>query len=92
MVLVPLLLGFCKVEEKQAFASSVAIILPMCVVSAVVTFWGKEVPWMEALPYLLGGLAGGWLGGRFFKKVSAGLLRKLLALVLVYGGVRCLFF
>lgn len=92
MVLVPLLLGFCRLKEKEAFAASVAIILPMCVVSAVVYALGRALPLGEAVPYLIGGAIGGTLGGLWFRKVPARLLRKGLAVLLIYGGVRCLFF
>ena len=37
-----------------------------------------------------GGGIGGALGGLLFRKVSAGVLRKLFALFLLYGGVRYL--
>ena len=42
------------------------------------------------LPYLLGGLAGGFVGGRLFPRVPAPWLRYLFAAFLVYGGVRYL--
>ena len=45
---------------------------------------------MAALPYLAGGLAGGWLGGRLFKKLSMVWLRRGFALLILYGGVKAL--
>lgn len=36
MVLVPLLRRWCGLEERKAFATCVAVILPLCVVSAAV--------------------------------------------------------
>ena len=67
-----------------------AVILPLCVVSAAVYVLRRGVDAALAAPYLLGGLAGGFLGGRLFPKVSAGWLRYLFAAFLVYGGVRYL--
>ena len=90
MVLVPLLNGWCALAGKQAFATCVAVILPLCVVSAAVYVLRRGVDAALAAPYLLGGLAGGFLGGRLFPKVSAGWLRYLFAAFLVYGGVRYL--
>lgn len=91
MVLVPLLLRWVKLEEKRAFATSVAIILPMCLVSAAIYWFRAGLDLRTALPYLLGGLAGGFLGGKLFTKVPANWLRRILALFLLYGGVRNLF-
>ncbi|MCD8382078.1 MAG: sulfite exporter TauE/SafE family protein [Clostridiales bacterium] len=92
MILVPLLLRWVRLEEKRAFASSVAIILPLCLVSAAVYWWRGELDWLQALPYLLGGWLGGTLGGKLFRKASPRLLRTLFALFLLYGGIRCLLF
>lgn len=90
MVLVPLLRRWCGLEGRKAFATCVAVILPLCVVSAAVYVLRRGVDAALAAPYLLGGLAGGFLGGRLFPKVSAGWLRYLFAAFLVYGGVRYL--
>ena len=43
-----------------------------------------------ALPYLLGGLAGGIVGGMLFRKMPGRWLRRLFGVFLVYGGVRYL--
>ena len=40
------------------------------------------------LPYLLGGLAGGLLSGKLFDKVPVTLLRRVLGVLILYGGVR----
>ncbi len=66
MVLVPLLSGWCQLGERRAFATSVAVILPLCVLSAGIYLFRGGLDLMAALPYLLGGLLGGWLGGRAF--------------------------
>ena len=47
---------------------------------------------MLALPYLLGGRLGGFLGGRMFKKLNMAWLRRAFALLILYGGVKALFF
>ena len=88
MVLVPLLAGWCGLGQRKAFATSVAIILPMCLVSAAVYWLRVGIDLSAALPYLLGGLAGGFLGGKLFARVPAPLLRRAFALFLLYGGVR----
>ena len=90
MVLVPLLLHFMKLEPKSAFASSVAIILPLSLVSAIIYILRGNLDFITALPYLLGGLIGGLIGGTIFKKVPAVWLKRGLGLLIIYGGVRCL--
>ena len=68
----------------------VGVILPFCVLSAAIYVLRGGFDWLAALPYLIGGGIGGALGGLLFRKVSAGVLRKLFALFLLYGGVRYL--
>lgn len=90
MVLVPLLAGWCELDRRRSFASSVAVILPLCTVSAAVYFFRGRLDFAAALPYLLGGLAGGLVGGRIYKRVSVVWLRRVFALLILYGGVKAL--
>ena len=88
MVLAPLLESWCRVEEKRALANCVATILPCCVLSGGVYLVRTGLDWGMAWPYLAGGLAGGFDGGKLFTRVPAVWLRRLFAAFLVYGGVR----
>ena len=90
MLLVPLLRKYAHLEEEQVFPSSVAIILPICVVSLCVTALDTPLPWMEALPYLLGSIPGGLLAGLFGKKIGVKWLHRILGIILLWGGIRYL--
>ncbi len=90
MILVPLLTRRCGLSQRQAFATSVAIILPLCILSSVIYFLRGGLDLMTALPYLVGGLAGGWVGGKVFKKLNMTWLRRAFALLILYGGVKAL--
>ena len=90
MVLVPLLTGRCGLDQRRAFATSVAIILPLCALSSAIYFFRGGLDLSTALPYLLGGLAGGWIGGRDFRRLNMDWLRRGFALLILYGGVRAL--
>ena len=86
MVLVPLLTGPCGLSQRSAFANSVLIILPLCALSSAIYFFRGSLDLMTALPYLLGGLMGGFLGGRLFKGVNMDWLRRVFALFILYGA------
>lgn len=92
MVLVPLLTERCGLEQRKAFATSVAIILPLCALSSVIYFLRGGLDLCTALPYLAGGLAGGYLGGALFRRLNMDWLRRAFALLILYGGVKSLFF
>ncbi len=87
-VLVPALTRFCGMDQRRAFATSVAVILPLCVLSAAVYFFRGGLDLSAALPYLLGGALGGWAGGKLFKGVKVNWLKRGFGLLLIYGGMR----
>ena len=90
MVLVPMLVGKCGLDQKKASATSVAIIAPLCALSSVIYWMRDGLDTAAALPYLIGGLAGGLVGGKLFKRMSVVWLRRGFALLILYGGVRAL--
>ena len=92
MLLVPLFARWLKLRDKTALATSVAVIFPLSLLSAITYAVKTDFSVMSALPYVFGGLVGGIIGGKVFSKVAATFLRKLLALFIIYGGVRSLFF
>ena len=89
-VLVPLLTRRCGMERRRAFATAVAVILPLCVLSAGIYLARGGVALGTAWPYVLGGAAGGWLGGRLFVGVRVEWLRRGFGVLLVLGGLRSL--
>lgn len=90
MVLVPLLSAGGDLEERQLFPASVAIILPLCLISLAVTALHAPLPWKEALPYLLGALPGGLLAGALGKRIPTQWLHRGLGLMILWGGIRYL--
>ena len=90
MVALPLLAKWRKLEARSAFATCVAVILPMCCVSAMVYLWRVRPALSLVLPYLAGGAAGGVLGGLTFEKVPVRHLKIIFGLFLLYGGARYL--
>ncbi len=90
MVLVPLLGAGAELSEREIFPASVAIILPLCVVSLLVGAHHAPIAWAQALPYLIGSIPGGLLAGAFGKRIPVAWLHRALGLVILWGGVRYL--
>ncbi len=90
MVLVPLLETGGELAPQEVFPSSVAIILPLCLVSLAVTGLQEALPWKEALPYLLGSIPGGILAGWLGKRIPVKWLHRGLGAIMLAGGVRYL--
>jgi len=90
MVLVPLL-SFCAVlDSEEVFPASVSIILPVCIISLILTAQQNPIPWVQALPYLIGSGIGGILSGKLGKKIPVKWLHRVLGLMILWGGIRYL--
>lgn len=88
LFLVPLLVYWCRLEERRAFATSVAVIFPLSAMSAVLYWMQGGLPLAAAWPYLLGGVLGGWIAGRIFHRLNMIWMRRGFGVLLLYGGVR----
>ena len=75
-----------KQRSPPAWRSSSGSALPRC----WYTPCASRLPLREALPYLFGGLVGGWIGGKLFKNVPNTWLKRIFALFLLYGAARYL--
>lgn len=90
MVFLPILSRWGNLKSRQLYATCVAVIFPVCAVSAAMYLWQGGMDWASALPYLAGGLLGGWLGGKLYSRVSTKVLKWIFAAFLFYAGVRYL--
>ena len=90
MILVPLLIRWCGLRDKEAFATAISIILPLCLVSLVVYAIQGALPWGQAWPYLVGSALGGAAAGLWGRRIPTGLLHRVLGVLILWGGVRYL--
>ena len=90
MVLVPLLShnSNLHLQETEIFPTSVAIILPICIVSLVLNH--SNVLFSTSLPYLLGSAIGGITAGILGKKIPVPWLHRGLGILILWGGIRYL--
>ena len=90
MVLVPLLTLLTPMEGSAIFPSSISIILPICLVSLLVTAITTGIAWQQAMPYLVGSAAGGILAGIWGKNIPVKWLHRGLGVLILWGGIRYL--
>lgn len=90
MIFIPLSTGWAGLEPKKAFATCVGVILPITALSALVYLWRGGLSLSLAAPYIIGGTVGGLIAGRALVKLPVKLLRRVLALFIIYGGWRSL--
>ena len=90
MVLVPLLSLLTSMEDREIFSASIAVILPICLVSILATAASGTLAWRDALPYLFGSAVGGLAAGLWGHKIPVKWLHKGLGILIVWGGIRYL--
>lgn len=90
-MLVPALEKFAKFETHKAHATTVAVILPLSVLSAIVYIWGVDVDWNAVLWVSAGGVAGGIVGAKLLSKLNGMWLNILFGAFLAVGAIRMLF-
>lgn len=77
-------------EQKQAHACSIAVILPLSAVSAGLYIWRGDVTVSDALPYLMPGAVGAVIGALLLGKVPDKWLRRIFGAFMVWAGIRLL--
>lgn len=87
-ILVPLFLGLGNLKQQEALASSVAIMFCLCLWSSFLYGYQGNLPYLTAIPYCIGGLLGGFLGGRYFPKVNSKVLKRGFSFLLILSGLR----
>lgn len=90
MVLVPLLTKVSGIQDQAVFPSSVCMILPICIVSLILSLNVKGIPLPMLFSYLGGSTAGGLLAGLLARKIPTQWLHRGLGLLILWGGVRYL--
>ena len=90
MVLIPALRLWTDVEEDALFPMSVSVMLPVCLLSLFLASRRTPLPWLDAMPYLLGSATGGVLVGFFGERIPAKWLHRGFGIMLIWGGVRYL--
>lgn len=91
VAVVALLLAVLKLNQKNAQATALLVILPLTVVSAAVYVLGGTVQWIPTLWTTLGVVCGGILGALLLSKLKGNAAKLIFALVLISGGIKMLF-
>ena len=91
MVAVPILKNMLGYEEKDAHATAILVIAPVCLVSAITYIVnGYFIPSI-VIPAAIGSTAGGMIGALMLAKLPTGIVNAVFIAVMIVAGVRMLF-
>ena len=80
-----------KGDVSRAHATSIAIMLPIAVVSTIIYLIKYDVDIMLTTWITLGGIAGGIIGAKLLVKLSSKWIHKLFGAIMIVAAVRMFF-
>lgn len=89
MVVVPLL-EKNGLKPTNAHATSIAIIVPLCILSASLYMFGKNFNFADVLPFLPAGLIGAFVGAKALPHIPDTALRRIFGAFMLYAAWRLL--
>ena len=89
MLIVPILKKY-GLDQRSTHATSVCIILPICLLSAIVYLIKGNVTLFDALPYLPFSVLGAIIGSLILAKINQELLRKLFGGFMIWAAIQLL--
>ena len=90
MVCVPVLKKFCGYNEKQSHATTIGVILPLCIASSFVYIYQNDIDFLSLALLSLGAIVGGILGAKLLCKLNSKWIEIIFALIMLFAGIKTL--
>ena len=88
MICVPILVNLLKLPEKKGHATTILIMLPLCITSFIVYLINGSVNAFLAINVGIGFVIGGIIGAILLKKINNVALTILFAIIIIIGGIK----
>lgn len=89
MVIVPML-EKSGIKPTKSHATSIAVIVPLCILSAILYLAGNSLAYYDVLPYLPAGLIGAFIGAKVLPHIPGTILRRIFGAFMLYSAWRLL--
>ena len=90
MIAVPLLTNVLNYEAKQAHATAIFVVAPVCAVSLFSYLFNGYIDLTVAVPAAIGNILGGLLGAKFLGKLPKIFVQVTFIAVMLAAGIRML--
>ena len=91
MIVVPLLIFLLGLEEKEAHATAIFIILPLSITSSIIYITKNSLDYINLLTCGLGVILGGVLGALLLNKMNNKALRIIFSVIMIIAGIKMMF-
>ena len=88
MICVPILTNLLKLPEKKGHATTLLIMLPLCIASFVIYLIKGSVDVNTAINVGVGFVIGGVIGALLLKGINNLVLKLIFAVVIILGGIK----
>lgn len=88
MIVVPALVYLLSVNEREARATSIFVILPMVIASGIFYYKNDYINWKIGILCAIGGMIGGYLGSKYLKKIPMLYLKLSFTIFLIYVSIK----
>lgn len=88
MLCVPLLEKCLKISNKKAHATTIAVIVPLSLVSSIIYFLKNDLDVFNLIYTSIGVFVGGALGAVLLKKFSGKVIRVIFAIIMLAAGIK----
>lgn len=89
-ILVITILSKLGLNPKKAHATSICIILPICIFSAFLYLYKQRVKISNATGYIFGGVLGSVIGAFILSKIQPKILKKVFGIFVVWAAFQLL--
>jgi len=90
LILVPVLVHYLKLGEKEARATTIFCILPMVITSGIIYYNNDLIDWSLAIKCAVGGIIGSFIGTKLLRSLSNKVLKISFIIFLIYVAVKYL--
>lgn len=87
LILVPIFTHILKLNEKESRATSLFCILPMVILTAIIYGRNNFIDWSLGIKCAMGGMLGGFIGGKLLSKIKDKYLQIAFIIFLFYAGI-----
>lgn len=91
IIVVPAMIHLLHVEEHDAHATAIAVILPLSILSILVYFKNNYFDWNMVWKVGMGSVVGAGIGAFLLPRIPVEMLGKIFAVFMILAGLRMIF-